>query len=767
MAPTFIKELRRRSRASFRTSHSTDTSSDGVVSHGTTPSTGSVTPPSIAHQSDPALNLQLNKDAIASQQSTPQHSPRPPFPPGTNSSRNSVSGMSGLGSPATPGSSRTALPISPYAPRILNVSDNAWVYQKALLLYGTIGENIQHSLDGTVTISRSDDNFPPTSWPVCGSHFKALVYLQPGPNKLRFDFSSPALANSASSNPIHASYMAIHMIPALDAPPLQLAIILGKDSPGTFDSVPTRAAREGNGLDTAVRKYRMAAYLWQAFTAEQMWRHKLGRRSFRFEEEWTSGTSNHRDRENGTMRSEARIHVIRSEKTVAEIQRASKGDGSNSLFDIAAEAIRFHLNPLSGQRNYVSALMLDTHWDTHTKTTMGHVAAAGRHGDLQLAVFGSQYLYSYPTAVEEVVPAFTDCTPADSRFVSNEDDAGSSWEAANIGIGAHLHEIGRLLGCPAQDSGVMLKDYVVFNRTFVVREAYSTRTKSKGGLALQGDECGWHRLDCLRFRGHPTFRLPGDSPLNPDHSVQVFVVDGGNVTAVAATGISFVEIYTEDDDVCHAWIEYATDNSPVQRQVTISEQDLRNRLPEAKRKSRVKVTIFSLADGSVTIDDFKKFTSKQLTVKIGNGKAAFRSNILANPMFDPSRAQDLVLTSAVKQNRVLSRLLIYHGSVIDGFEFVYDDDSTQLFGVKGDRESMDVFEFDRRRGEYISGFIVRADTAIDSLQVLTSLGRRSPAYGNPYGGSCHTMIPPRGYSICGVSGSQGPKLDGLAVLITR
>lgn len=132
MAPTFLnfKELRRRSRASFRTEHSTDNSSDGVVSHGTTPSTGSVTPPSIAHQSDPALNLQL-KDSSAPNYSHPQphtqhsNTSRPALPPVTNTSRYSVSGMSGLGAPSING--KQSLPVSPYAPRVLNVSENAWV----------------------------------------------------------------------------------------------------------------------------------------------------------------------------------------------------------------------------------------------------------------------------------------------------------------------------------------------------------------------------------------------------------------------------------------------------------------------------------------------------------------------------------------------------------------------------------------------------------------------------------------------------------------
>jgi hypothetical protein len=53
------------------------------------------------------------------------------------------------------------------------------------------------------------------------------------------------------------------MMPPLATPPLQLVILLGKDSPGTFDAVPARIEKEGNGLEIAIRKFRMAAYLWK------------------------------------------------------------------------------------------------------------------------------------------------------------------------------------------------------------------------------------------------------------------------------------------------------------------------------------------------------------------------------------------------------------------------------------------------------------------------------------------------------------------------
>ncbi|KAH6653752.1 putative peptidase family-domain-containing protein [Truncatella angustata] len=782
MAPSFLnfKELRRRSRASFKTERSnTDNSSNDNddTSHGTVPTNGSVTPASLAARSQSDLNLQVKDSHGTPPPPVPQN--RPPLPSAPNK-RYSVGGMSGLGSPTVlVNGQNKSFAVSHYAPRITNVTENSWVSQKVLLINGTIGDPAQGSLDGTLTVNRMDDAFPATFWPVCESHFKALVYLVPGANRLRFDFNSPKLSNSGSSNPLHSSYLTVHMVPPMNSPPLQLAILVAKDSPATFDAVPARIEREGNGLETAVRKFRMAAYLWQAFTAEQMYRNKFGRRVFRFEEEWTTGTSNQRDLEMGTMRSEARIHVIRSDKTVAEIrdleraQQYSKATKKGELYEIAADAVKNYFKPLPGQKQYVSVLILDAHWDTVSKTVLGHAALGGNAGDLQLAIFGSHCMQSYPTTFEEVVPAFTDCTPTDTNYVANDcNEGGSSWEAANIGIGAHMHETGHLFGCPHQENGVMLRDYVRLNRTFVAREAYCTRTKSKGGLVSQADECTWHRLDCLRFRNHPCFRAPNDPVLNLDNSVQAWPVEDGKVLVTAPTGVSYLELYPEGDDLCHTWIEYPAENGQVQRHLTLTEKELKERLPEDKRQAKLKVCIKSHGGGNLDIGDFGSLSSKSSALKLSFavgpiGKFAFRGNKLGMSQMEGSEPQEFIFTSVKKQERVLSKIVFYHGFAFDGMEFFYDDESSQLFGKRGGKPGGDTFDMNVRRGEYITGFIVRSGLWVDAVQVLTSMGRKSPMYGNAHGGSSHTLLPPRGYTVCGVSGSCAGWVDGFSVLITR
>jgi hypothetical protein len=193
--------------------------------------------------------------------------------------------------------------------------------------------------------------------------------------------------------------------------------------------------------------------------------------------------------------------------------------------------------------------------------------------------------------------------------------------------------------------------------------------------------------------------LPNDHLLNPDDSVQGWPIEKGTLTVTAATGVAYVEIFGEGDDVCHVWIEYPPENGgSVQRVVTLSEQDLRSRLPEAKRKGKLRVEVRSLGGGCLEIDDFAKTCSKEVaTLKIpsavpGLPKTAFRGKKLGHSAMEGSEAHEFVFASALRQDRVMSRVVVYHGLSVDGLEFVYDDDSRQLFGKKGGKPGGDVYE---------------------------------------------------------------------------
>ncbi|KAK5172851.1 uncharacterized protein LTR77_002971 [Saxophila tyrrhenica] len=690
----------------------------------------------------------------------------------SHSSRYSLIGMPQQDGEPAP---RQTPATSPFAPRVLSVSDGSWVHQKVLLIYGECADTAR-PLDGTISVNHHQDGFPPTQWPVSDSYFKALVHLQPGPNRLRLDFTSPKLSTPNGQLQTHSSWISVNFLPLISSPPLHLCILVAKDSPETYDAVPERIKKEGNNLATAIRKFRVAAYLWQAFTAEQMNRNGFGRRCYRYEEEWQPGSLSWRDMEIGTMRNEAKIHVIRLKETVKEIQDLDVAQQNKAathkgrLFKIASEAVKNYFSPRPGQKEYVSCMFLDTHWDKSAGTVRGHAALGGGDDNLKLAIFGSHCLQSYPAHIEEVVPAFTDCTRTDTDHVANDcNDAGSNWEAANIGIGAHLHETGHLLGCPHQENGIMLRGYVKLNRTFTTREPYSTRTKQQGQrLCKPDDETHWHRLDVLRFRFHPCFGLPTDAAIHPDPSIQVWSVDNGAVMVTAATGVAWIELFPEGDDVCHHWIEYLDKSgSPAgaPRQISVTEQSLRDHLPEKKRKKKLKLKVFSCGGSEHTVPDFSELTNKEGKVKLPDGRPGFKSSKLGFSQMNGSQPQELMLGTCAKQPKFLRSLRIFHGRGIDGIEFFYEDGFSELFGKRGGKPSL--FELDTKKAETVLGFHLRAGQWIDGIQVLTSTGRRSEIFGNATGGSGHTLIPPRGYGIAGVYGSCGAWIDGFGLIIAR
>ncbi|KAI9816509.1 MAG: hypothetical protein M1827_001641 [Pycnora praestabilis] len=458
--------------------------------------------------------------------------------------------------------------------------------------------------------------------------------------------------------------------------------------------MPERIQREGNGLEIACRKFRMAAHLWQAFTAEQMHRNKLGRRSFRFEEEWQTGTLSYRDRETAQMRNETRIHVVRMDKTVQEVGELAELQ-RGELHNVAKDAIQAYFRPMPCQKQYVSALVLDVQSDIILDPSADNTLQEQLGGEINLAIFGSHSLQNYPSSIDEIVPAFSDCTRTSMEYVANGDNgSGSNWESANVAMAAQLRATGRIFGCPYEESGIMSHEIVQFNRTFTCKEPYSTRTKSPGiRLCLPKDEAVWHRLDCLRFRHHPCFRIPVDQGMNSDGSVQVWPVENGNVIATATTGIAFIEILTEGDDTCRYFIDYIEGsgngngaNGP-SRQILLTEGDIRARTPEDRKKERLKLIVHSAGQGKYVIEDFRMLASKSSTVKLPNGRMGFRGIKLGMSQIEGSQPQQMMLDHFMLQTKLLTQIKVYYGFAVAGIEFVCEDFTSQLFGQRGGQMS--------------------------------------------------------------------------------
>lgn len=105
-----------------------------------------------------------------------------------------------------------------------------------------------------ITVHHHLEGYPPTQWPVNCGYFKVLVHLDPGPNRLRFDFTGAKI-------PCTSSTILVNYLPLTSSPPLYLAIVLAMDSLGEYECQIERKQREGNDIRMAKRKLRMAAYV--------------------------------------------------------------------------------------------------------------------------------------------------------------------------------------------------------------------------------------------------------------------------------------------------------------------------------------------------------------------------------------------------------------------------------------------------------------------------------------------------------------------------
>ncbi|KAI5842573.1 putative peptidase family-domain-containing protein [Morchella snyderi] len=550
---------------------------------------------------------------------------------------------------------------------------------------------------------------------------------------LRFDFTGAKVPCTSSS-------IVVNFLPLTSSPPLYLAIVLAKDSPGEYECQSDRKQREGNDIRMAKRKLRMAA---------------LGRRCFRLEEEWAEDSLS--NKENSVMHSIAKVHVIRSEKTVAEIQSLETARDGAALLNIASAAVdkyfQYFQNLSVNSKRHVAVLMFDAKDDLRIEGLINHSALSN-----EIGVCGTRSLYTFPSCLEEVVPAFTDCTriEGNSTSVNETTDLGSFWEAATSAMGNMIEAF------ISPQQPVQPRELDRINRTFTTKEPYSFKTKSAGlRICLPQEECNWSRVDCLRLRHHPCFRLPTDPVITAGHdNPQIYAIENG-MFASASSGIFLVEIYT--DDTYRAHLEFTT---KIEREVQLLESELREKLPQDCRSKVMKLKIYSAGQGQTIIDDFS--ATKGAKVQLPNGYGvAYKSSSLGLSDTDGSKPQEVYLHT-LTPGRILTSIRVFHSTALDGLEFVYEDSSSQLFGHRGDKNDRKTeisdFSLDTRKGESLLGFSVRAGSWVDGIEILTSLGRRSPLFGNPHGGTSSTLIPPRGRSIAGVSGSCAQCVDGFSIL---
>lgn len=643
-------------------------------------------------------------------------------------------------------------PVVPQKPptssgiEISNVTEGETVYQRFILVNGRAGPR-QGSFDKPIYVICND--FPQTQWPCVDSHFKAMVHLVPGPNTITFSFAEGANGANAQTLHFHLNY-----IPLLQNPPLSLVIFIGSDSPATFDVPPEK--RGQNTLNYAVEKLRLAGYMWQAFTAEQMHRNGMGRRTFRLEEAYLPDTVSCQDK--GVMRNTAKVHVIRSRHTVAEIRDIRRAQQSEqhdenfeSLFDFFLQDL--HENPPFDKPCTVAGLILDSHWDVNKKVSLGHTALGGGAGDTALGIFGSHLLHAWPTSIEDIVPSFMNNTVTDTRYVANDaNESGNWWRACNIGMGAMMHEVGHAYTLSHTPSGIMSRGYNNLNRTFVAKEP------GRQPIPPQDEEGShWHRLDVMRLRFHPAFRLPQDGPTGGrvNQSSPSFVpLEGGQFQVIAPAGLSMLEMNVNGHYRTH--YEFLQDQP---KSMNLSIKDICDSC-RCNPNDKISLEAMSINQQAKSVDNLNEFLNSHGVRLPGVDGVVIKSDTFGGQSEGSTRSTSIFMRDNRFKQAV--RITVHHGSFLDGFIIHWNDGSRDIVGKTGGGRS----DFDIRAGERIQGIVVRSGAWIDGIQFKLSSGRVSEWYGG-HGGSISVVEAPAGYEMVGIFSTANDWMEQIGIFYRR
>jgi hypothetical protein len=394
------------------------------------------------------------------------------------------------------------------------------IHQRCVLIRGrTVETETSHVL---VNVKDALSEPVAQTWPATLGYFKALVMLSPGKNTID-------VQSFCSNMPTENGQLILDYVPLLQLPPLHLAIMIAKDSPLQMDCPTWKSAFTSahSGLDAAVTKLRTTAYMWQAMTAEDMHSKGVGRRSFRLDEEWALDTTTassmrtRRDRKK-LMRSMARVHLVRSERTIAELHGdRTNGNDVHKYFGDALKTCGGVLD--SSGCPIVAGLIFDTQFDPDRNRLHGF-SDLGTHNPngLSLGVFGSHLTYSWPRFFDEIPSCLTDTTPPGETVYNQDNECSTAWEACAISQGAFLHSVGHAFGAQ-HSTGIMGRDHSHhWARNFLSATAYCAANDKDGAPFVDEkdpNDARWSVEDTLRFHLLPHFRLPGD-PILPDSAIQ-------------------------------------------------------------------------------------------------------------------------------------------------------------------------------------------------------------------------------------------------------
>lgn len=562
-----------------------------------------------------------------------------------------------------------------------NIQDGEQVHQRCVLVRG----RVHHAINNSVQVSISDEagatTFPGQRWPVCQGIFRVMLMLSPGTNVVQFKVLPSVMRT------IKLTY-----IPLLQTPPLYLAVMVAKDSPlliGCPPSTQVPHTSAHSSLHAALAKLRMTAYMWQALIADDLYHLGLGRRAFRLEEDWSVDTvSRHYLPLHGgdsAMHSTAKIHLVRVDKTVAELHSMSMAplgapaEQRHALREVFTDALKKQdikfadcANPL------VAGLILDSHYSPEQKTIFGYTAQGHHSPDgLSIGVMSAHLAHAWPRFIEEVTNCLLN-TDSLGVSVNNGDGACKSmWEACAFGQNRFLHQLECAMGITPFAELLACDNPIHWAQRFLHPSAHSDARYCRvvHRVADAGkDAPRWDLSSALKLRASKHFWLPGDVPA--EHVVEpwVEVTGNGSLASIDVTNkAGIAKIWVDGEE--HDQFRRIPSMQSLLKRFSLPVSELKHRFD---RSRPLEMRVLDMNGNSRTFDVWTLLSAGKEMLIPGTSIKLLKKSVNVGSMdHQPSQKwQWTVMLKKRSEGGVLikaTQVDIRVGAILDGAEVYYKD----------------------------------------------------------------------------------------------
>lgn len=378
--------------------------------------------------------------------------------------------------------------------RVTNYADGESVRHPVPLIKGEIAEGATiHIINLSSTRSERE-----MAGLVHKGRFKVLCELVPGVNRLEIK------AGKAKA------VLSLNYVPQTN--PYAVRVVYMTDNTGNTEyQTPLKNDPQNyrDKLDTAMK-------LMQTFTAERMSELGFGRRTFNLELD-----------NDGKVK----VHLFKSDKPAGQFYKLN----DQVWYRQVANEIE-KTQPTGMLKNIVIAAY--TRFDPKTGKMLGHTALGGGGQGL----FGSGNLFTWPSKISDIQPAFMNTTRINPKEVMSDSAFRHTfWAAASTTIGATLHEMGHTFGLPHTNDrmDIMTRGFDHFNRVFTFVDPESATNKQPIQFADK-DMAAFAPISAASLMTSPWFALDTPPAAGPNEIKVTFDANEQKIVATSPIGIRYI-----------------------------------------------------------------------------------------------------------------------------------------------------------------------------------------------------------------------------------